>query len=83
MGLIPMLFVSGVLPDPQLCTPPSFAAEIFFSAGAWSAANSNRDLPVCPLSALTLAAVAFFTSSQHTGSWRLTETQTGKQNLNC
>lgn len=57
---------------------PSFAPEIFFRTGAWSSANSNRDLPVCPLSALTPAGVAFFTDSQHTGSWKLTDRQAGR-----
>lgn len=70
-----MLFVSGVLSDPRLCLPPSFAPEILFRIGAWSSASSNRDLPVCPLSALTPAGVAFFTDGQHTGSWKLTGRQ--------
>lgn len=54
-----MLFVSGVLPDPQLCLPPPLLQQIFFRTGAWSSANSNRDLPVCPLSVRTPTGVAF------------------------
>lgn len=60
---------------PTTLPAPSFAPEIFFRTGAWSSANPNRDLPVCPLSALTLAGVAFFTDSQHTGSWKLIDRQ--------
>ena len=63
-GLIPVLFVWVVLSDSQLSLPPppsSCAPEIFFGTGAWSGANSNRDLPVRPLSAVTPAGVAFFT----------------------
>lgn len=77
-GLIPMLFVWGVLPNPQLNLPPPLLQRYFFRSGAWSGANSNRDLPVCPLSALTPAGVAFFTDSQHTGSWKLTDRQAGR-----
>lgn len=53
----PRAFCVGCVTRPA----PSFASEIyFFRVDAWSGANSNRDLPVCPLSALTPAGVAFF-----------------------
>lgn len=45
---------------PTTLPAPSFSPEIFFKTSAWSSANPNRDLPVYPLSALTLAGVAFF-----------------------
>lgn len=74
-GLIPVLFVWGVLSDQH---PPPFAPEIFFRTGAWSGANSNRDLPVCPLSGVTPTGVAFFTGQT---AYRLLEThrQTDRQ----
>lgn len=75
--LIPVLFVSGVLPDPQLSCPLLCSRDIF-QDWCMNSANSNRDLPVCPLSALTPAGVAFFTDSQHTGSWKLTDRQGGR-----
>lgn len=51
-------FLSGVCyPTHSSATPP--AQETFFRPGAWSRANSNRDLPACPLSVLTPAGVAF------------------------
>lgn len=69
-----------MLPDPRLRhPPPPPAPETFFRPGAWSGANSNRDLPACPLSALTPAGVAFFTGSQHTGSWKLAGRQAGRE----
>lgn len=74
-GLIPVLFVWGCVTRPTTLPAPSFSPEIFFRTGAWNSANSNRDLPVCPLSALTPTGVAFFTNSQHTGSWKLTDGQ--------
>ncbi len=77
-GLIPRAFCLGRVTRPTTVPAPSFAPEIFFRTGAWSSANSNRDLPVCPLSALTPAGVAFFTDSQHTGSWKLTDRQAGR-----
>lgn len=72
-GLIPppptLGFLSGLRYRPTTL-PLYFAPERFFRSVAWSVANSNRDLPVCPLSAVTPAAVTgfFFTESHHTGS---------------
>lgn len=64
---------------PTTLPAPSFAPEIFFRTSSWSSANPNRDLPVYPLSALTLAGVAFFfNDSQHTGSCKLIDRQAGK-----
>lgn len=54
-----VLFVSGMLPNPQLCIPPPVLQRYSVRKGAWSNANPNRDLPVYPLSALTLAGVAY------------------------
>lgn len=77
-GWSPVLFYLGRVTRPTALPAPSSAPEIFFRTGAWSSANSNRDLPVCPLSALTPAGVAFFFDSQHTGSWKLTDRQAGR-----
>lgn len=70
-----LAFCPGRVTRPTTPPVPSFSREIFFRTSAWSSANSNRDLPECPLSALTPAGVAFFTNSQHTGSWKLTDRQ--------
>lgn len=76
-GLIPHAFCFRRVTRPQSCQPPSLLLQRFFCrTGAWNSANPNRDLPVCPLSALTLDVVAFF--SQHTGCWRLTDRQAGR-----
>lgn len=75
-----VLFVSGMLPDPQLCIPPPWLQRYFVRKGAWSGANSNRDLPVCPLSGLTLAGVAFL---QTASIWALESLETDRQSLNC
>lgn len=73
-GLIPHAFCFRRVTRPQSCQPPSISLQRFFCrTGAWNSANPNRDLPVCPLSALTLDVVAFF--SQHTGCWRFTDRQ--------
>lgn len=76
--LPPRAFCLGRVTRPTTLPAPSSAPEIFFWTGAWSGANSNRDLPVCPLSALTPAGVAFFSDSQHTGSWKPTDRQRGR-----
>lgn len=63
----------------QSCQHPSPLLQRFFFScrtSVWTGANPNRDLPVCPLSALTPAVVAFF--SQRTGSRRLTGRQAGR-----
>lgn len=78
--LSPVLFVSGMLPDPQLCIPPPLLQRYFVRKGAWSSANPNRDLPVCPLSGLTLAGVAFL---QTASIWAPESLETDRQSLNC
>lgn len=78
--LSPVLFVSGMLPDPQLHIPPPLLQRHFVRKGAWSSANPNRDLPVCPLSALTLAGVAFL---QTATIWAPESLEADRQSLNC
>lgn len=75
-----VLFVSGMLPSPQLCIPPPLLQRYFVSKGAWSGANPNRDLPVYPLSALTLAGVAFL---QGASIWAPQSLKTDRQGPNC
>lgn len=74
----PCFLFQPCYPNTILPAPLPFAPEIFFSCrtSVWTGANPNRDLPVCPLSALTPAVVAFF--SQRTGSRRLTGRQAGR-----
>lgn len=75
-----VLFVSGMLPNPQLCIPPPLLQRYFVRKGAWSSANPNRDPPVYPLSALTLAGVAF---SQGASIWATESFKTHRQGRNC
>lgn len=78
----PRAFCPRRVTQPIALHAPSFAPKIF-RTGAWSSANPNRDLPVCPLWALTPAGVAFFTDSQHMDSWMPTDRQAGRLSLNC
>lgn len=58
-SLILSAFCFGHVTQPTALRPPPLLQRYFVRKGAWSSANPNRDLPVYPLSALTLAGVAF------------------------
>lgn len=47
-GLIPMLFVSGVLPDPQLCLPPPLLQR-YFSGPVHGAVPTQIEICQCAL----------------------------------
>lgn len=79
-GLIPVLFVWGVLPDPQLCLPPPLLQR-HFSGLVHGAVPTQIETCQCALCLLW-----------HRLEWRFSptasirapgSTQTGRQSLNC